>query len=348
MFPEADFINVKSVTACIASFKSHKAPGPDKLKMLPFKLLGPKALDRLVRLYRASFLLGAMPECFRSIQVVFIPKADKPSYNVPKAHRPISLMNNIMKIPEKLFLWRQEDTNLVTKPLEKEQHGFVKARSCDSAISVVTSHIEYALKQDWFAVVALLDFQGAYDALQNQSMLDALKEMKAHPNFISWYKDFFYHRKSTIVIKGVVAEVFHTQGAPQGGIGSPFLWAAVLNELIKLIKVMDGIRIIAYADDLCLMAIGPDKHLCIKLLQNAVNAVMQWAGKHFLALSPSKSETIIFTKKRSYPKIVETSAKITINGKPLSYEIGSVRYLGIWMDRSLRWTEHIKIKTQKV
>ena len=126
-------------------------------------------------------------------------------------------------------------------------------------------------------------------------MLDALEEMKAHPNLISWYKDFFYHRKSIINIKGVTTEVYHTQGAPQGGIGSPFLWAAVLNELIKLIKVMDGIQIIAYADDLCLMALGPDKEDCIRLLQRAVNAVMEWVGKHFLALSP-KSETIIFTK----------------------------------------------------
>ena len=345
---EADFINTHSVKICISSFKSHKAPGPDKLKMLPFKLLGPKALNRLTEIYKASFLLGAMPECFRSILVVFIPKADKPSYSVPKAHRPISLMNNIMKIPEKLFLWRQEDTNLKETPLEQEQHGFVKARSCDSAITVVTSHIEYALVKDWFAVVAYLDFQGAYDGLQNQSMLDALEEMKAHPNLISWYKDFFYHRKSIINIKGVTTEVYHTQGAPQGGIGSPFLWAAVLNELIKLIKVMDGIQIIAYADDLCLMALGPDKEDCIKLLQGAVNTVMEWAGKHFLALSPSKSETIIFTKKRRYPTIVETATKITINGEPLSYEVGAVRYLGIWMDRSLRWTEHIKIKTQKV
>merc|ERR1711923_23296 len=150
----------------------------------------------------------------------------------------------IMKIPEKLFLWRQEDTNLKDTPLESEQHGFVKARSCDSAITVVTSHIEWALNKDWFAVVAFLDFQGAYDALQNQSMLNALKDMNTHPNIISWYKDFFYHRKSIIGIKGVQTVVYHTQGAPQGGIGSPFLWAAVLNELIKLIKNQDGIKII--------------------------------------------------------------------------------------------------------
>ena len=65
--------------------------------------------------------------------------------------------------------------------------------------------------------------------------------------------------------------------APQGGIGSPFLWSAVLNELIKLIKNIQGIRIIAYADDLCLLASGPVKDDCIKLPSIAMYSTVQWS-----------------------------------------------------------------------
>ena len=344
----ADFISARSVGICISSFKSHKAPGPDKLKMYPFKLLGPKALDRLVNIYKASYLLGAMPDCFRHIQIIMIPKPGKVAYDVPNAHRPISLMNNIMKIPEKLFLWRQEDTNLSLQPLEGEQHGFVKARSCDSAITAVVSRIEHSLMRDYFSAVAFLDFSGAYDGLQNSSMESALAAMGTDPHIISWYKDFFYHRRSVMCIKGVEVEIFHTQGAPQGGIGSPFLWAAVLNELIKIIKNMPGVIIVAYADDLCLITTCPNKTDCITLLQSAVDAVMAWAARHLLALSPTKSEIMLFTKKRNYPSIIDSAAKIRINGHPLNYARGAVRYLGVWLDRNLNWGEHIKIKTKKV
>ena len=345
---KADFISSYSVGVCISAFKSHKAPGPDKLKMLPFKLLGPAALQRLTDLYKASYLLGAMPECFKLISVVFIPKVDKPAYDVPKAHRPISLMNNIMKIPEKLFLWRQEDTNLILNPLEGEQHGFMKCRSCDSAITVVVSHIEHALMRDWFGVVAFLDFQGAYDALQYSSMEDALWELDTDPHIISWYKDFLYYRESRIEVKGVKTVIYHTQGAPQGGIGSPFLWSAVLNELIKILKELDEVKVIAYADDLCLVSTGPDKEHCVSMLQHAVDEVMHWARKHLLALSPTKSETMLFTKKRKYPTIVDSTTRIIISGCPLTYERGAVRYLGVWLDRNLNWGEHIRIKTKKV
>ena len=273
---------------------------------------------------------------------------DKPSYDHAKAHRPISLMNNIMKIPEKLFLWRQEDTNHVLNPLEGEQHGFMKCKSCDSAITVVVSHIEHALMRDWFGVVAFLDFQGAYDALQYSSMEDALWELDTDPHIISWYKDFLYYRESRIEVKGVKTVIYHTQGAPQGGIGSPFLWSAVLNELIKILKELDEIKVIAYADDLCLVSTGPDKEHCVATLQHAVDEVMHWASRHLLALSPTKSETMLFTKKRKYPSIVDSTTRIKINGCPLSYERGAVRYLGVWLDRNLNWGEHIRIKTKKV
>ena len=218
---KADFISAYSVGLCISSFKSHKAPGPDKLKILPFKLLGPIALQRLVEIYKASYLLGAMPECFKLIQIVFIPKAGKVAYDVPNAHRPISLMNNIMKIPEKLFLWRQEDTNLISNPLENEQHGFVKCRSCDSAITTVVSHIEHALMRDWFGAVAFLDFQGAYDALQNSSMEAALVEIRTDPHIISWIKDFLYHRISEIDIKASRPRYTIPRARPRGASDPP-------------------------------------------------------------------------------------------------------------------------------
>ena len=75
-----------------------------------------------------------------------------------------------MKIMEKMLLWRMEDTNLRLHPLEGEQHGFTKARSCDSAITVALSYLEYPLMRKEVAVMALLDFEGAYDSLQNSSM----------------------------------------------------------------------------------------------------------------------------------------------------------------------------------
>ena len=202
---------------CIKSFRPYKAAGPDALCPIVFKLLGP----RLALIIRASYLLGGMPDCWRVIRVIFLAKPNKPSYDIPGAFRPISLMNDVLKIAEKLFLWRMEDTNLRRHPLASEQHGFTKCRSTDSAITVSLSYLELPLSKGEYAVMCLLDFAGAYDSLQNTSMERALKLRKTDKQFIKCYHDFFYFRKSLTNIKGVNKVVYHTQGAPQGACGSP-------------------------------------------------------------------------------------------------------------------------------
>ena len=176
----------------------------------------------------------------------------------------------------------------------------------------------------------------------------ALRESGADENIISWYKDFFYFRKSLVEIKGVSKVVYHTQGAPQGGCGSPLLWNLVLNELIKLIKSMPTVRIVCYADDLAIVTWGGDITDCIQRAQTAVDAIMLWAAQHLLALSPSKSEAKIFHRGKKYYTLIESAPKIVVSGKPLDWEYGAVRYLGVWLDHKLSWNEHIKIKCDKV
>ena len=346
--PSAAWINGYTVGECIKSFKPYKGAGPDGVCPIVFKKLGPGMLHRMSLIIKASYLLGGMPACWRIIRVVFLAKPNKPSYDIPKAFRPISLMNYFMKIAEKLFLWRMEDTNLRLNPLETEQHGFTKSRSTDSAITVTLSYLEYPLTRKEYAVMCLLDFEGAYDSLQNTSMERALRESGADENIISWYNDFFYFRKSLVEIKGVSKTVYHTQGAPQGGCGSPLLWNLVLNELIKLIKSMPTVRIVTYADDVAILTWGGDVTDCIQRAQTAVDAIMLWAAQHLLTLSPSKSEAKIFHRGKKYYSLIETAPKIVVAGKPLEWEYGAVRYLGVWLDHKLSWNEHIKIKCDKV
>ena len=107
--PEADFITPEKLKLCISSFKPRKGAGPDGVKPKLFQRLGPKALQRLANLYKASYLLGVQPEGFKDVRVIFIPKPGRQDYSVAKAHRAISLMNQIMKIMEKFLLWEHED-----------------------------------------------------------------------------------------------------------------------------------------------------------------------------------------------------------------------------------------------
>ena len=155
------------------------------------------------------------PDNFKHVSLIYIPKPGKDDYSVPKAHRPIiSFMNFMMKIMEKFLLWHHKDTILISNPLEDEQHGFVKAKSCDSAISIIVSHAEHALMRNQFAVLALLDVEGAFDNASYMSLLDPLIKKGTPVNFTNWIKGFLQCRKSTMTVKGVKRTVYHTRGTP--------------------------------------------------------------------------------------------------------------------------------------
>ena len=71
--------------------------------------------------------------------MTYIPKPDKDDYCIPKALRPITLADFILKGLEKLVKWHTEDIGIGTN-LEN-QHAFTKGRSCDTALSSVVDLI---------------------------------------------------------------------------------------------------------------------------------------------------------------------------------------------------------------
>ena len=71
--PEAAFITPERVKWCIKSFKPRSGAGHDGLRPACFQHLGPKALQRLTNLFKASYLLGIQPKHFKLVRVIFIP-----------------------------------------------------------------------------------------------------------------------------------------------------------------------------------------------------------------------------------------------------------------------------------
>lgn len=85
------------------SFAPFKATGKDNI----FPALIQNSLDHLFKpickLFSASIAYGYIPEAWRLVKVVFIPKPGKASYNLAKSFRPISLTSSLLKMLERLI-----------------------------------------------------------------------------------------------------------------------------------------------------------------------------------------------------------------------------------------------------
>ena len=95
----------QEVLDAIALTGNNLAPGPDgiswELLKRAFQVQGaPEGICHLFNCIRSS---GCWPTWFKQSLCVIIPKLNKVSYNVPKAFRPISLLNTVGKLLTKVI-----------------------------------------------------------------------------------------------------------------------------------------------------------------------------------------------------------------------------------------------------
>lgn len=87
----------------INTFEPFKSPGRDGIYPAFLQKSNEFITLFLIKMFKASFVLGYVPSSWRKVRVVFIPKANKKDKTSPKAFRPISLSSIMLKIMEKLI-----------------------------------------------------------------------------------------------------------------------------------------------------------------------------------------------------------------------------------------------------
>ena len=337
----SEFITKQKVEAAFKSFGSHKAAGVDDIKPIVLKSLEVKALDRITTLYRISLTLGYIPEVWRQSKVIFIPKPGKDDYSDVRSYRALSLMSFLLKGLERIILWELQDTSFLHRPLSSNQHAFRKGWSTESAISNVAEYAESAIVGGHGTLACLLDVKGAFDRVQELDMLEGLMAKETNINIVRWYKHCLRSRYVTATYKGVSTTLRPTRGTPQGGVISPIAWNVACESLIQLFPDEGRVKIVMYADDTILLISGADTLEMIKIMQKAIDRVLQWGREHQLQFAPSKTESIWFTRKQKFN--VKTLPMLQVENYKVEYK-DVVRYLGVWFDSGLYWTEHLNIK----
>ena len=218
------------------SFHNFKSPGIDQIPPQALKNLGDATIERIVRLYKASYLLGYVPNRWLAANVKFLPKPGKDTYDVPTSFRPISLMSYLHKALEKLFLWRLEETVFANKPIHHNQHGFRPGYSCESALTNVVSQVEHTFLQGEQGIGIFCDLVGAFDAVTYKSILQSFRKRGFDPLFIEWYSYYLYNRFVTIDLKGVQVTRRCTRGVPQGGVLSPLAFNCATEDGLNLFE----------------------------------------------------------------------------------------------------------------
>lgn len=102
------------------------------------------------------------------------------------------------------------------------------------------------------------------------------------------------------------------KGCPQGSCLGPFLWRLFIQQLINILRE-NGIRVIAFADDLLLIITGRSRQILENQGKEALKIIIEWSEQNAMTISHSKSQVLNLRK----PKHLKRPPIFKIYGKTI-------------------------------
>jgi hypothetical protein len=331
--------NPNEVGCILRKLKTNKATGEDQIDNMILKNISRKTTVQLTYIINSILKLNHFPDQYKTAIVVPIPKAGK-SLNKKENFRPISLLNSISKVIEKI-MYRRFNTFLDEHNITQDsQFGFKNHHNTTQQIARISNDILLNFNQDKNTVFTLLDIEKAFDRVWIKGLLYKMHKAGLNVNFIKLMGTYLSDRKIKVRVNNILSsERIIRAGVPQGSVLGPSLFNFYIHDLPEFSKT----NLALYADDTAIYA--HSFYAQAALLQNRLHLrlILKFFDRWKLKLNESKTELITFSRKRTNNKLFDPFKINHHEIKPKS----AVNYLGITLDSRLNFKLNIKNKLIK-
>ena len=216
---------------------------------------------------------GTVPNDFKEAYISPIFK--KGSRNDPGNYRPVSVTSIPCKILESIIRDSMVNHLDIHKLIAKEQHGFVKGRSCLTNLLETLDDITNSLDEGEGLDMIYLDYRKAFDSVGHKRLVHKIKSYGFGEVFINWITDFLANRKQRVFLRGHLSEQKDVlSGVPQGSVLGPLLFILFVNDLPEIVNG----KVKMYADDTKLY----DNQKNSGSLQEDLDKLEKWSRKWLL------------------------------------------------------------------
>lgn len=331
----------KEVFNTINELKNHKAPGIDNLKSETLKLVAQHISQPISHIFNRSVETGDFPSCLKTSIVSPIYKSGCRDEVIN--YRPISLITNLSKIIEKLIKTRLNSFMQKYNILSKSQFGFREGMSTQNAVLELTNYVYGALDRSKPTLGVFIDLSKAFDTVNHSILLSTLENIGIRGNANKLLKSYLTDRKQMVRIQNEKSSEEIIQcGVPQGTVLGPILFCIYVNGLFS---IGSAGRIISYADDTVILYSEDSWHKVKELAEKDLKLIKDWFDFMQLSLNFSKTYYLPFcNNKAGLPPFHQ----ITVQNKYQIYPTTQLKYLGVVIDRHLRWDFHINYVVKKL
>jgi hypothetical protein len=218
------------VIKTLDQMKKGKAPGEDQLTADILKLEGQPTIAIITKLFNKIMQLEQVPSQWNESKVIILFK--KGDVRDIKNYRPISLLPHMYKVFTRIILARMQRQLDENQP--REQAGFRAGFRTADHLQTLSQIIEKAKEYRFNICLGFVDYEKAFDSLDHQSLLNALKNQVSDGKYIRLIKAIYKEPSARIHLESTTTNAFKIlKDVRQGDPISPKLFTAAMEDAFR-------------------------------------------------------------------------------------------------------------------
>jgi hypothetical protein len=328
----------------VRHLKPRSAPGSDAIQNILLQHLPLSALKFIATIYNKSLVLNYFPTQWKVAKIIMIPKPGK-DLSSPLNYRPISLLNSLGKLFEKIILKRLNHQLRELKVIRDEQFGFKRGHSTTHALLRSVERITHGFNYRKATVTLFLDIERAFDKVWTTGLIAKLIQANISPHLIHILHSYLQHRSFFVTLSNSSSNLHPIlAGVPQGSLLGPTLFNIFIND-IPFIPSDSNVALSIYADDTSISVRSGSVDLAVRKLNTSLALLQPWLQKWRIKINTQKSTVTLFSRRRSHLRGSVSAVKLFNENIPWTKE---TKYLGVTLDSTLNFKSHISRILQKL
>ena len=191
-----------------------------------------------------------------------------------------------------------------------------------------------------------IDFRKAFDTIDHKILLDKLQMFGIYDSEHRWMTDYLTNRTQSVFVRGVLScpqQV--TSGVPQGSILGPLLFSMYVTDLPNSLRAAN---VLMYADDTVIYYAASEANQLERVLNAELKLLHDWSTMNELFIHPKKTEYVIFGTAVKRNQINSDNLSGVYLGDQVLNCRPFYKYLGVYLDQTLSFKEHVTRLVNKV
>jgi hypothetical protein len=322
------------------------------------KFIGEEIASPLAHIFNISLRTGQFPANFKKCRVIPIFKAGDPLDC--DNYRPISLLNSISKVLEKIVAEKLVFHLNVNDLLYQHQYGFLAKRSTEQNLMQILNFVTKALNDNMFCIGVFLDLRKAFDVCSHEILLAKLERMGIQGTALEWFKNYLSERTMVVDINGSFSDPCSLDiSVIQGSILGPILFLCYINDFWSATTLFS----VLFADDGTCLGKGNELNALTLYVNSELQKISNWFRANRMAVNTAKTKFMIFRTRGKIinpldcqlmfneneiglpenPELIHPVERIHNDGTTRNFKL-----LGVLFDEFLTFDDHISHLCAKV